>query len=97
MNTYELTLVLPGGATAAKKKSVSETLEKIVKMNKGAVVKTEDWGEKQLAYPIAKNSSGNFLHFELELEGQSLKALGDKLRMEEGIIRHLLVVKNKYK
>ena len=93
MNMYELTLILPQNTTAAKKKAVTETIDKIVKMNKGEIKKTEDWGEKQLAYAIAKNTSGTFLHFELELENQSVKALSDKLRMEDGIIRNLLVRK----
>ena len=93
MNTYELTLVLPQNTTAAKKKAVGDTIDKIVKMNKGEVKKTEDWGEKDLAYPIEKNTAGTFMHFELELETQSVKALSDKLRMEEGIIRNLLVRK----
>lgn len=93
MNVYELTLVLPGGSTAAKKKAVGETIEKIVKMNDGVVAKSDDWGEKELAYPIAKYKTGSFLHYDLELESVSVKALADKLRMEEGIIRHLLIKK----
>ena len=91
MNKYELTLVLPDKATAAKKKSVSETIEKMVKVFKGKIIKTNDWGEIPLAYEIKKNKNGNFLFFELELEGEFAKQLQDKLKMEEGVIRHLLV------
>jgi len=93
MKQYELTLLLPGGVTVAKKKSVTETIEKLVKMNKGAVVKSEDWGEKDLAYAISKNEKANFLYFDLEMEPPAVKAVNDKLRMEDGILRHLLVSK----
>ena len=91
MNTYELTIVLPDKATEAKKKSFTETLGKIIKVSKGKITKKDDWGEIGLAYPIEKNKSGNFLYFELEMDGPSVKDLNQKLKLEEGVIRHLLV------
>ena len=95
MNTYELVLVLPEKATPAKKKSVAETLETTVKVFKGKVVKSDDWGKVELAYPIMGNDNGNFLFFELELESASAKQLQAKLRLEEGVIRHLLIKADK--
>lgn len=86
-----MTLVLPEKATPAKKKSVSELVEKLVKTYKGNVQKTEDWGKIDLAYEIAKSTTSNFLHFVLELEPSHAKDLEGKIRMEGGIIRHLLV------
>lgn len=91
--TYELTLVLPGKATPAKKKSVTETIEKMVKVFKGSIKSTKDRGKIELAYPIKKETSGNFLFFELELDEESVGQLNGKLRLEEGIIRHLVVKK----
>ena len=94
MNLYELTIVLPEKSTPAKKKSVSETIEKIAKVNGGKIAKSDDWGEKGFAYPISKNNSGSYLYFELELEASSVKSLNDKIKLEDGILRHLLVNKN---
>ena len=93
MRNYELTVVLPGKATPAKKKSVQEEIKKLVAGAKGKVAKMEDWGEKQLAYQIAKKSTGNFLHFQLGLEPGTAKELDSKLNLEEDIIRYLLVRK----
>ncbi|OGM05690.1 30S ribosomal protein S6 [Candidatus Woesebacteria bacterium GWB1_43_5] len=92
---YELTLVLRGDATPAKRKSTADFVEKLVKTFKGSIKKTEDWGKVDLAYEVAKNNSGIFLHFVLELDPAGAKALGEKIRMEEGIIRHLMVRKEK--
>ena len=92
MRNYLLTIVLSGKATAAKKKDVLEKIEKIVKVNKGKVTLSEDWGVKDLAYKIKKNDMGLFLHFELELPASSVKAISDKVRLEDDIIRHLMVV-----
>jgi len=86
-----LTVVLPGGVTAAKKKSIQARIKKLITAAKGKIGKVEDWGEKDLAYKIAKNESGAFLHFPLELEAEAAKNLDRKLNLEEDIIRYLLV------
>ena len=93
MNKYELTAMLPGKATAAKKKTSQEKLGKIIEALKGKVVKVDDWGEVELSHKIAKNSSGMFLHFNLELESRSTQTLNQKLKMEGDIIRYLIVRK----
>jgi len=92
---YELTVVLPEKATTAKKKAVAETLSKIVKLAKGQVKKTDDLGKIDLSYPIKGNKSGVFMYFELELEPTEIKSLDQKMKLEEGIIRYLLVKKDK--
>ena len=90
---YELTVVLPEKATPAKKKAVDEIVEKLVKVSKGKILKKDDWGKLELFYPIKKESSGNFIFFELELEPEQVKNLSQKLNLEEEIIRLLLVKK----
>ncbi|MFC1710246.1 30S ribosomal protein S6 [Patescibacteria group bacterium] len=90
---YELTIVLEGKATAAKKKSVVELIEKLVKVSDGKVVKSDDWGTKDFAYPIGKINSGNYLFFELELGTEKIKDISLKLKLEEEILRYLLVKK----
>ena len=82
MPKYELTLVLDLKATPAKKKAVGETIEKIIKMGKGKVEKTEDWGEK---------GSGQLLHFLLELDSASAKGLEAKLKAEEAVKKYLII------
>ncbi|OGM18423.1 30S ribosomal protein S6 [Candidatus Woesebacteria bacterium RIFCSPHIGHO2_01_FULL_38_10] len=91
MNAYELTVVLPGKITPAKKKQVLEKIESLIKTLKGKVKKIEEWGEIELAYTIKKNTTGFFLHFILELESKSGKILNSKFRLEEDIIRYLLI------
>ncbi len=91
MENYELTLVLPEKATPAKKKSMTETIGKIVKTLKGEVKKADDWGKVDLAYEIKGNNAGNFLFYQIELDKSQAPNLEQKVRMEEGIVRHLLV------
>lgn len=91
MGQYELTVVLPGKSSPAKKKAVQERIEKLVKLLSGKVDSFLDWGEISLAYKIKKHTEGIFLHFVVELESKNVKSLSDKLKTEEDIIRSLLV------
>ncbi len=89
---YELTIILDGKASSAKKKSVIESIEKTVKLLTGKVVKTEDWGVKQMFHKIGKSQEGLYVHFELELPVKAVRQLSQKLQMDEQILRNLLVV-----
>ena len=93
MRNYQLTAVMSGKATPAKKKSVQGKIEKIITDTKGKSVKIDDWGKIDFTYPIKRNSAGIFLNFELELEPTKTKELDSKLKLEEDIIRFLLVRK----
>lgn len=91
MQKYELTVVMPEKTTAAKKKAFQEGLEKTVKALEGKIVKTDDWGEKELAYKIAKSNSGNFTLYSLELNASKAPQLYTKMRVDNDVIRYLLV------
>jgi len=88
---YELAVVIDGEASSAKKKAVREGVEKMVKLYKGKVKKVHDWGKKELAYKIKKKSTGNYMIFDLELGSSAASELNERLRLEEGILRHLIV------
>lgn len=88
---YELTLILDPKATSAKKKSVLETLEKQIKILGGKAEKAEDWGVKDMFYTIGKNNQGAYLHLPFELPAKSVKQFDQKLKMEENIVRFLIV------
>lgn len=93
MKNYELTIVLPGKTTAAKKKDMTDKIEKMVTVNKGTVTKMDDWGKKDLAYDIKKNDSGVFVYFELNMPPTAVKNLKDKMKLEDDIMRYLIIAK----
>ncbi len=91
MNKYELTLILDGKVTAAKKKSVLESMEKTIKLLEGKVEKAEDWGVKELFHEIKKVKEGLYLHMPFEMEAKGVKPFEVKLKAEENILRYLIV------
>lgn len=97
MNKYELTLVLDGKSGAAKKKKVTENIEKTISIFKGEIKESKDWGVKDLAYPLGGNSKGGksftglYLFFAIEMEPKGAKALNDKLKVDTDLLRYLLI------
>ena len=97
MNNYELVVVLDGKATTAKKKAIQTTVNKLVKINMGKVLDVEDWGARELAYKIGKSETGAYLIFSLELGAEGAAGINSNLRLEENIIRYLLIKKEETK
>lgn len=91
MTKYELTIVLDGKATSAQKKAKVSFLESLIKINDGKITKSDDWGVKDLSYKIAKSLTGAFLYFELTLDPSKVKEVSEKVKLEDGILRYLLV------
>lgn len=84
MNNYELTIVVDAKASAAKKKKVQESVEKMLTVFKGKLGKIEDWGVKE---------TGSFLFFPLELEPKAAKEMNVKLGQDKDILKYLLIRK----
>ena len=68
-------------------------MEKALKIFKGAIKDSKEWGVKELAYKMGKSDTGLYLYFELELDPQGVKAFNDKLRTDPDILRYLVVKK----
>ncbi len=99
MNSYLLTLVLK---PEMDEKMRQELLDSMVKKLTGedssassgqvGKVKKEDlWGARDLAYPIKRQTKGFFAHFEIEADPKNAKGLDKTLKLEEDILRYLLV------
>lgn len=88
--SYELTVIFP--LTLKEKEKAREELKK--EQEKVAKIEKEmDWGEKKLAYPIKKNERGHFYFYELKTSPEKIKALEGWLKLNENILRYLVVLK----
>ena len=88
--SYELTVIFP--LTLKEKEKVREELKK--EQEKVAKIEKEtDWGEKKLAYPIKKNERGHFYFYELKTSPEKIKTLEGWLKLNENILRYLIVLK----
>ena len=86
-------MVLPDGK---QQKEAEAMVKDWLGKSGGKVVKTDFWGKKQLVYPIKKQMSGVYILFDLELTAEEVIELQKRIKLEEGLLRHLLVVKNQH-
>lgn len=91
MREYELVLVVDPDLTSEKQKKQLEKIKKIIADLKGEVQKTVEWGKKELTYPIKKKNLGYYFLWELNLPEKIYGEFDKKLKLEEGVIRYLLV------
>ena len=60
-----------------------------IKENGGEIVYEEDWGLRQLAYPIQKRTSGFYYLIEFKAEPSLIASLETQYRRDERVIRFL--------
>jgi small subunit ribosomal protein S6 len=57
----------------------------------GNVHRVEDWGRRQLAFPIAKVHKAHYVLMNIECDGKVLAELEGSFRFSDAVIRHLTV------
>ena len=64
---------------------------KLVQDNNGVIHRLEDWGRRQLAYPINKIHKAHYVLFNIETDGETLAELEELFRYNDAIIRSLVM------
>jgi small subunit ribosomal protein S6 len=57
----------------------------------GVIHRLEDWGRRQLAYPIAKIHKAHYLLMNIECRKDTLDELTGAFRFSDAVIRHLVI------
>ncbi len=65
----------------------------IVENNGGKLHRLEDWGRRQLAYPIAKVHKAHYVLLNIECDKATRDELESAFRFNDAVIRHLIVRK----
>ncbi|HUE76683.1 MAG TPA: 30S ribosomal protein S6 [Longimicrobiales bacterium] len=92
MRTYELVYIFD---TTLTEDQVGEKLEKFTKQitsGGGEITAVDQWGKRQLAYPIRKKTSGNYVVVQFTSEVDGLPELERNLKLDEDLMRYLIVL-----
>lgn len=68
-----------------------ERYSAIVTQRKGKVHRLEDWGRRQLAYPIDKILKAHYVLMNIECDKEAIDELGNAFRFNDAVIRNLVV------
>ncbi|MGH8259800.1 MAG: 30S ribosomal protein S6, partial [Steroidobacteraceae bacterium] len=68
-----------------------ERYKSIIAGGNGSVHRLEDWGRRQLTYPIAKVHKAHYVLMNIECDGKTLNDLTGGFRFSDAVLRHLVV------
>ncbi len=63
----------------------------IIEDSKGTVHRMEDWGRRQLAYPIVKLHKAHYVLMNVECSSDTLTELEGVFRFNDAVLRHLTI------
>jgi len=68
-----------------------ERYKGLIAADGGRVHRLEDWGRRQLAYPIAKVHKAHYVLMNIECDQKALNELTGAFRFSDAVLRHLVV------
>jgi small subunit ribosomal protein S6 len=68
-----------------------ERYKGLIAVDGGKVHRLEDWGRRQLAYPIAKVLKAHYVLMNVECDQKALKELTGAFRFSDAVLRHMVV------
>ncbi|QJC35397.1 30S ribosomal protein S6 [Enterobacteriaceae endosymbiont of Donacia proxima] len=91
MKYYEIVLMInPNQSDQVN--NITEYYKKIIYKNNGYISRLEDWGRRQLAYPISKLHKAHYVLINIVLKKNNIiKEIENNLRINENIIRFLII------
>ena len=68
-----------------------ERYKTLVTGRNGAIHRLEDWGRRQMAYPIQKVHKAHYVLMNIECDGETLAELEHAFKFNDAVLRHLIV------
>ena len=91
MNFYEHTIIARQDTSPSQIKQLQDKYTNLIEKNDGKILKFESWGLLNLSYLIKKNKKGNYLHFKIEGQGNTIKELEKSEKIDKNLLRFLTV------
>lgn len=88
---YELVYILPADATEQQVTDLNAQVEGIIGRLNGTLNSTENWGRRKLAYQVGRHKEGTYVLTTLTGSGELVKEIDRRLRVNDQVIRHLVV------
>jgi small subunit ribosomal protein S6 len=68
-----------------------ERYRNMIEEKKGSIHRLEDWGRRQLAYPIAKLHKAHYVLMNIECDNDCLAELEGAFKFNDAVLRHLTI------
>ena len=71
-----------------------ERYRSTIESSGGAIHRLEDWGRRQLAYPIQKLAKAHYVLMNIECNTDTLNELESAFRFNDAVLRNLIISRN---
>jgi small subunit ribosomal protein S6 len=92
---YETVFIIDPSCDESQVEQEINSVKEIIAAGEGKVVEAESWGRRRLAYDIRKKKEGTYAFVRFSGEPSVLQELNRRLKLNELILRHLVVVSQK--
>lgn len=91
MAQYDLNVILNPSLDQAQLQTEKDYIETAVRTSGGTIANLDEWGNRRLAYQIAKEREGYYLIYKLDLAEDRTNAIQASLRLRDNVRRVLVV------
>ena len=95
MKNYEGVFIVNPDLPHDVSKGIVTGLQDLVTKNGGRVDNVQEWGKRRLAFKIKKKSEGHYVLLNFQLDGAETKKVEQMLRLNENVLRYLIINKEK--
>ncbi len=91
MNKYEMMFIVRPDMEEAEIRKTAENMKKVLTDANAKVVEEKAMGQRELAYEINKFTTGYYFLFVVEANVEAEKEFNRVARINESLLRHLIV------
>lgn len=91
LRTYEVMYIINPDTDGERIEKLNDAVGKLIEKEGGTVVRMDDIGIRNLAYPIQKKNQGHYVLFEVDGTGQEIAELERRMRVNDMIMRYITV------
>jgi len=88
---YELCVLYPATLSQKEEAALLKEIEGFFSEAGGRQIARDAWGRRGLAYPVKKETEGNFVIYHYELDPSKLREIDRQLHILPNLLRHLIV------
>ena len=93
MKKYEGVFIVKPDMNKDDQGKIAEVIKASITKNGGKLTTSEIWGKRRLTHPIKGHKEGDFHRVEFEIDPKSISDLKQAYRLNEDIIREIIIVK----
>src|ERR671935_1965571 len=90
MRHYEIVFVVHPDQSEQVPQMV-ERYKGVIAARNGIVHRLEDWGRRQLSYPIQKVHKAHYVLMNIECDNETLGELEHSFKFSDAVLRHLII------